>query len=403
MNAIKTRIRRELSHFTSLPQTARLLTLSYLLRSIAYPLMSIFTGAYIWRTTSDVTLLILYFMGNFLALPIMFSLNRLLLRRIPLKHLYLLGTVLAGFGPILVIFQRHETILSYFLYGFVYGIGNGLYWANRNFLTLTHTTSQTRSYFTGLQFTLSTLAYMAVPPLAGWFVVVTQNGYELVALTASLIFIASGLVMRGNAFAQPDVTPARTPLSRTWNTARLLTIAIGCVDSVIYILPTVLILSTLGNEVVLGWVNGLAALLSAAASYVVGRKYRQSMYTKVFTAMLVGFAVAGLPLFWGIGVLTVAWYLLISTVVDSVIWIANEPVLMDMMDDEVKRSGTTLYRLIIERERYLNIGRISMLLLLLVATLVVREHAIAIAATASGIVGLGIAGVALRKRGSFRG
>ncbi len=395
---IARRIKIELSHFIALPETARLLTLSYFLRSIAYPLMSIFTGAFIWRTSSDITLLIVYYLGNFLALPTMFSVNRLLLKRIALQNLYLLGTILAGFGPILVIFQRHETLLSYFLYGCLYGIGSGLYWANRNFLTLTHTTSQIRSYFTGLQFTLSTLASMIVPPLAGWLVVFTPNGYEILVITASLIFLTSGLVIRRTTFAQPDVTSTRASLSRSWNTARLLSIAIGSVDSVIYILPTVLILSTLGNEVVLGWVNGIAALLSAAASYIVGRKYRQPMFPFVFTAMLLGFAVSGFPLFFGIGIITVSWYLLVSTIVDSVVWIANEPVLMDMMDEEVRRSHTTHYRLIIERERFLNIGRVSMLLLFLGALVLIPKHALAIAATGCGVMGLGVTGWTLYTR-----
>lgn len=381
-----------------MPDRARLLTLSYFFRSVAYPLMSIFTGAYIWKSTNDITLLIFYSLGNFLALPLMFTVNRMLLTRIALKYLYLLGTILAGFGPMLVIFQQHETLVSYLLYGFMYGIGSGLYWANRNFLTLTHTTSQTRSYFTGLSFTLSTLAAMIVPPLAGWFVLHTHNGYELLAVIASITFIVSGLIIHKTSFTQPNVIYRSHPLSQSWQKARLLSVAIGSVDSVIYILPTVLILRTLGNEVVLGWVNGIAALLSALASYIVGRKYRQSMFTRVFPAMLLGFAIAGYPLFFGIGILSVSWYLLISTVVDSIVWIANEPVLMDMMDDEVKRSHTTHYRLIIEREQYLNLGRISMLLLFLVTHSLVPQYSVAFAATASGIVGLGIAGWALQKK-----
>ncbi len=382
-----------------MPESAKTLTVSYFLRSIGYPLMSIFTGAFIWKSSNDITLLILYYLGNFLALPIMFVINRRLLIRVPLRYLYLTGTILAGFGPLLVIFQLYETPLAYTLYGFIYGIGSGLYWANRNFLTLTYTTSQSRSYFTGLQFTLGTLASMIVPPIAGWIVVLLPNGYQILAVTASLIFLASGLSIRGNKFAQPDVSLKRTgPLSLEWQKARWLSVAIGCVDSVIYVLPTMLVLNVLGNEAVLGLVNGLASLLSAGASYIVGRKYRQAMFIPVFTAMLIGFTIAGLPLFWGIAVLTVSWYLFIVNISNSVIWIANEPVLLDMMDDEVKRSHTTHYRLIIEREQFLNIGRMSMLILLLVTSLYDRQQAIAISASVSGLIALGLTIPALDKK-----
>lgn len=384
------RVHRELSHFHSMPENAKTLTVSYVLRSIAYPLMSIFTGAFIWKSSNDITLLILYYLGNFIALPLMFVVNRRLLSFVPMRYLYLLGTFLAGFGPVLVIFQRYETPLAYATYGFVYGIGNGLYWANRNFLTLTHTTSQSRSYFTGLQFTLSTLAAMIVPPIAGWIIVLTANGYQILAVVASLIFLGSGLIIRKNTFPDTLVSQKNKKLSHTWNTARLLSVAIGCVDSAIYVLPTVLVLHVLGNEAVLGMVNSLASLLSAGASYIVGRKYRQSMFTILFPAMLLGFVVSGIPFFWGIAIFSVAWYLFVSNISDSVIWIANEPVLMDMIDDEVKHSRVTQYQLIIEREQFLNIGRVSMLLLLLVTSIYNRQHAVAITATASGIIALGI-------------
>ncbi len=373
-----------------MPESAKILTVSYVLRSIAYPLMSIFTGAFIWKSSNDISLLILYYLGNFIALPLMFTVNRHLLSFVAMRHLYLLGTFLAGFGPLLVIFQRHETALAYITYGFVYGIGNGLYWANRNFLTLTHTTSQSRSYFTGLQFTLSTLASMIVPPLAGWIIVFTTFGYQFLAIAASLIFLASGLIIRGNTFPQSFVSQKNRKLSGTWNIARLLSVAIGCVDSAIYILPTILVLNVLGNEAVLGLVTGLASLLSAGASYIVGRKYRQSMFIVLFPAMLIAFAIAGVPFFWGIAIFSVSWYLFISSIADSVIWVANEPVLLDMIDDEVKRSRASQYQLIIEREQFLNIGRVSMLILLLVTSLYDRQLGVAISATASGAIALGI-------------
>lgn len=398
MQAISTRLFREIEHFRSMPETARVLTLSYFFRSIAYPMMSIFTGAFIWKTTSNISLLILYYIGCFATLPLMFILNRQLLFSFPLKNLYLAGTVISGFGPLLVVLQRSEYPLAFFVYGVVYGIGIGLYWANRNFLTLTHTTSTMRSYFTGLQFSLSTLAAMIVPPIAGWFVVNVRLGYELLIPIASGIFITSGLIIRRTTIKNPDISAIRRSLSPSWNTARLLSIAMGCVDSIIYILPTVLVLHVLGSEIVLGWINGVAALLSAIASYVVGRKYKQSMFVRVFTAMLIGFVISGFPFFANIGIITVSWYILISSIVDSIIWIANEPVLMDMMDEEVNRSRTTHYRLVVERELFLNIGRVSMLLLFLATLHVAPAHAIAIAATSCGLVGLGITGWILRTR-----
>ena len=167
MNAVITRWNREIHHFRSMPETARRLSISYFLRSAAYPLISLFTSAYIWQTNENLTLLILYYIGNFIVLPPVFIANKWLLRHISLKKLYAPSVIMTGFSSLMVVFYQSNTPEAYLLYGVMYGLANGIYWANRNFMTLRHTTSKTRSYFTGLQFTLSTFASIIIPFLAG--------------------------------------------------------------------------------------------------------------------------------------------------------------------------------------------------------------------------------------------
>ena len=151
-----------------MPETARRLSISYFLRSTAYPLISLFTSAYIWQTNKDLTLLILYYIGNFVVLPPVFIANQWLLRHIPLKKLYATSVVMTGISSLMVVFYRSSTPHAYIFYGILYGLANGIYWANRNFLTLRHTTPDTRSYFTGLQFTLGTIASVIVPFAKGY-------------------------------------------------------------------------------------------------------------------------------------------------------------------------------------------------------------------------------------------
>lgn len=388
---IARRIKKELSHFVALPETAKLLTLSYFLRSIAYPLMSIFTGAFIWQTSNDIVLLILYHLGNFIILPVMFVANAKLLRIISLRRLYAAGVMFSGLGPLLVIFQRSETPLMYLLYGILYGIGNGLYWANRNYLTVRQTTTTTRSYFTGLQFTLAIIASMVIPPIAGWIVIALSFGYQLLAILAVVFLLGAGFSLKHGMFKTPVFSGIKKHPSSVWNKARWLSVAIGCVDSAIYILPTVLILKLTGNEAILGLVSGIASGLSGCASYVVGRKYRQPMFSLMFPIAIAGFILSGVPMLWGISIVSVSWYLLIANLSDSVIWIVNEPVIMDMIDDEVKRSGTSYQRLIAEREGFLNIGRIAVTLPFLAIAMINQTLALETIAVLCGAISLIIA------------
>lgn len=398
MNALLARISHELNQFRSMPETSRRLSVSYFLRSAAYPLISIFTSAYIWQANQDLTLLIIYNIGNFLVLPPMFIINKWLLTRIPLKKLYALSTVLTGVSSLMVVFYQSDRPEAYLLYGFIYGIANGIYWANRNFLTLRHTTSDTRSYFTGLQFTLSTFASIVVPLLAGWIIVLSttthifpsrQIAYELLVGVAFLLLLIGGFILKGVSIATPHlVNGTRKPFSSHWNRARWLSISIGCSDSPLYVLPTVLVLQTLGNEGVLGSLSSVMAVITAIITYVFGRKYRQTFFYPVFIGLLLMFTLSGAPLAIGMGSFGILWYIILANLTDNLIWTANEPKIMDMMDDEVHRSHVSHYDVILDREWFVNIGRVGMYAVFLIFALIDQSLALRITAMAGGIIAL---------------
>ena len=398
MNALLDRFTHELNHFRSMPETARRLSISYFLRSAAYPLISMFTSAYIWQTNQDLTLLIIYNIGNFLVLPPVFIANKWLLARIALKKLYAISTVLTGVSSLMVVFYQSSRPEAYLLYGIVYGLANGIYWANRNFLTLRHTTSETRSYFTGLQFTLSTFASIVVPLLAGWIIILSttthifpsrQAAYELLVGIAFLLLLIGGFILKGVSIATPHLPlGSHKPFSRHWNPARWLSIAIGCADSPLYILPTVLVLQTLGNEGILGSISSVMAVITAVITYIFGRKYRQAQFYPVFTGLLLMFTISGAPLALGMGAFAIIWYIVIANLTDNLIWTANEPKIMDLMDEEVHRSHVSHYDVILDREWFVNIGRVGMYAVFLMFAMISQSLALQITAMVSGIIAL---------------
>jgi hypothetical protein len=111
----------------------------------------------------------------------------------------------------------------------------------------------------------------------------------------------------------------------------------------------------------------------------------------MFPIAIAGFILSGVPMLWGISIVSVSWYLLIANLSDSVIWIVNEPVIMDMIDDEVKRSGTSYQRLIAEREGFLNIGRIAVTLPFLAIAMINQTLALETIAVLCGAISLIIA------------
>ena len=356
------RFKKELFHFIALPFTTRLLVVSFSLRNIAYPLIGMFTSAFIWKLSNDVTFLILYYIGNFAVLPIMFLFNAKLLRFIRLPTLYSIGTVLTGISALMVVFYRVKSPEAYFLYGVLYGIGNGIYWANRNFLTLKHTASAVRSYVTGLLFTQGTLASIAVPAVAGWLIVLSKSGYEILVVAAFLILVAAGLLVQFASFDTPVLRADRPqPYSPQWKRTRLYSVAIGAVDVPLYILPTVLVLLAIGNEAVLGTVTSVMAIVTAGVTYLFGRKQQTQHFFPSFVACIALFMLAGSSFFWGISMGTVLWYTVVTNIADNLIWTTLMPVLMDGQDEETQRSGHTHYDLIVDTEWRVNLGRVAVL------------------------------------------
>lgn len=398
MHGIASRFHRELAHFRAMPEEARLLSASYVLRSAAYPLISIFTGAYIWQTNKDLTLLILYYIGNFLVLPPVFLLNKWLLAHIRLKKLYAASVVMTGLSSLMVVFYRSHTPEAYILYGMLYGLANGIYWANRNFLTVRHTTSETRSYFTGLQFTLSTMTSIVVPFLAGWLIVTgvsshiipsAQIAYEILIGCAFAMLLSAGLIVRGTILEQPTLTDRHAkPFSKAWRHARFLSVALGCADAPLYVLPTVLVLQAIGNEAVLGSLTSGVAVITAITTYIFGRTYRQRTFYPVFLVLLLLFVIAGLPLMSGITSMTALTYIMIANFTDNLIWTANEPKILDMIDEESRRSHISHYRIIVDREWFINIGRVGMYGIFLALTYINQELAIRLSAVISGMIAI---------------
>ena len=98
------RFAREKSHFDDLGVVVKHLLLSYSLYLISYPVMGIFINAYFWRQSNDVSLIAAYNLGFFVALPLGFYLNGLLLKKIHILKLYWVGGVLQGLAAFLAIF-----------------------------------------------------------------------------------------------------------------------------------------------------------------------------------------------------------------------------------------------------------------------------------------------------------
>ena len=127
-------LKKEIEHIYSLPVKLRPLLASFFLYSTAYPIISVFINAYIWRNNSNLSSLVFFRTGQFFVVPLIFLINGLLLKKYKINSLYFFGSLIISISVFLTVFLQTKTLLGYFLIGGLLGMGAGFYWANRNYL-----------------------------------------------------------------------------------------------------------------------------------------------------------------------------------------------------------------------------------------------------------------------------
>lgn len=367
MKLFSNQFHAEIRHFHILSIQERKLLFSIAIYNIIYPIFAIFINAFLWRQTHDLTLIAVYNILLYTGLPLGFYLNGLLLRRSSPNVLYFLGLALSGIIVAILIFLPTDHYDSVSIFGLINGIATGIFWANRNFLTLETTKSSDRIYFSSIESVTDIITSILVPVAIGFFIIYgsTVNlytpivGYKMLSIIMLLIIVFIGkIIMSFTLQTTPTKQITLTKISKTWKLVRFLQLTEGLTDILRLFLPTIIILYLLGNEQTLGIFQSLLATIAALVLYIITRslktKYRVSMLTACFVLTVIGtFAfskyyssMTGIFIFFAC--LAIAMPLL---------WIATRSLTYDVIDKETKHKSNH-FAYIFDMELYINLGRI---------------------------------------------
>lgn len=362
------RLKQEKNHFDDLGVTVKNLLYSYALYLISYPIMGIFINTYFWRQTNDISLIAAYNLGFFIALPLGFYLNGLLLRRFHILKLYWVGNVLQGLAAFLAIFIPSLSFTQVFIYGLIYGIGGGLYWGNKNYITLKITKGKNRLYYNNLESSLDLVISIIMPILIGWTLVFgeyvnlysTEFAYKILMLiTLALLWLSGYLLQSADIYSEEISHLTLTKPSRYWNLNRLVHVLYWTLSGVNYYVPTILVLIFVGAEAALGTIESITALLVAILLYVIGRKSsdKHLMPTIIVTGsvFLMGAVIYNLTY----GFVGAIIYSVVYSLTSAVSWNSIYSNSMEVMDRELEHgSSRNQYALVLDNEIYFNLGRI---------------------------------------------
>lgn len=345
--------------------------LSNIFKTISSPLVTTFLNAFVWRISGSIIDVVIYNIGLHIFLPTAFYLNGLLLRYVHIRKLLAWGAILSGIASTAFIFFGGANRVAIFFYGCIWGLSQGLYWANRNYLEFKETYDGVRLYFYGLLSSVSSIASVLVPLIAGWFIVFgsivhlysERHAYWILFTLSFILMLLCGRVILRGAFE--SIIPEKIILKTfRLNKRRILNIASGFVDGTPFI-STVLILLVLGNEGILGTITAIMSLVTAFVMYWYGRKAKPASELRAIFAsgtlfLISGFCLIAFPLKAGI-----VSYILLYGIAASFFNMLISAELLSLSEEEMLGDITSRYSFIFDNEVFLNFGRILSLLIII--------------------------------------
>jgi len=141
----------ELKFFNSHGKSMKMLLLTNLIYGMVIPIIELFIGAYIFRNSSDLSLIVLFQLAVYTGIPLTFMINGFLLNRVKIDKLYSLGMMLSGVSMIAMMSLQELDAKGIFFAGLIMGLSYGFFWANRDLLALNTTHNENRNYYYGIE------------------------------------------------------------------------------------------------------------------------------------------------------------------------------------------------------------------------------------------------------------
>jgi len=374
----------EYAYFLLLPHATRVLLVTNMIYAFVLPVIEIFVGAYIMRSSNDPAIVAIYQLTVYTGIPITFYVNGFLLNYIKISHLYSFGMLLSGISMLLMMSLQNLSVVGVGIAGLLMGCSFGFFWANRDFLALNTTNDNTRNYYYGLETFFYTITYIIVPVVVGAFLANTEingwfNGnintaYKIVTVIVFLLTILSSIVIHKGKFKNPEQKKFLFfKFHVLWKKMMVLAGLKGLAQGYLVTAPAILIMRLVGNEGSLGLVQGISGVATAFMLYILGRTTKPSDRIYIFSVGLFVFLMGTLfngILFSAVGVIIFVLCKVLFSPLHDIAYYPTEMLVIDVVSKIEKRSE---FAYIFNHEFGLYVGRFFGLVLFIVLATYVSE------------------------------
>lgn len=381
---------KEIRFFRGQEHNMRVLLLTNMIYAFVLPVVEVFAGAYVMRNTNDPALVAYYQLAMYCGVVTTSLVNGMMLKGVNVKTLYAGGILVsaASLGGMMLI---HDLgFLELGVAGFFLGAASGFFWTNRYLLALYNTDDDNRNYYFGLESFFFSVANISVPLLIGAFIAgmdgVTLSGvrfdanmcYRIVMAVVFVVALCSVWVLSHGRFVMPENTSImHVRFHPLWYKMLSLSALKGIVQGFLVTAPAILVMKFIGNEGVLGTIQGISGMLTAVLVYVLGRIARPGGRLRIFLVSVLVFFIGTLfngVLFSAMGVIG---FVLCKVFFQPLFDLAYYPVMMKCIDVVGEIENRNKYTYIMTHEVGLFAGRFFGLgLFILLAYLVSQDFAL---------------------------
>lgn len=378
----------EYEFFMTMPRDTRVLLITNMIYAFVLPVIEIFVGAYIMRSSNDPTIVALYQLTVYTGIPLTFLINGFLLNVIKIKRLYSFGMLLSGLSMLIMMSLENLSVAGVGIAGILMGGSFGFFWANRDVLALNSTNDGNRNYYYGLETFFYTMTFIIVPVVIGFFISTADNSdwfggniniaYQVVTGIVFLLTILSSIVVHKGDFRNPASKKfLYLKFHSLWKKMLGLAGLKGMAQGYLVTAPAILIMRMVGDEGSLGLAQGISGVATAFMLYFLGRTTRPEHRIRIFAAGLAIFLFGTLAngiLFSALGVLL---FVLSKVLFQPLHDIAYFPIQMRVIDVVSKIEKRNEFTYIFNHEFGLYLGRFFGLgLFIFLATYVSEEVAL---------------------------
>ena len=373
------KLAKEYQFFKQQEPNMRILLVTNMFYALVLPVVEIFVGAYVMRSTSDPAMVAFYQLAMYIGIVTTSLLNGFLLRKYSVKALYSAGILVSGISMYLMMTIKSLGFTELAIAGFFMGAASGFFWTNRYLLALNNTTDDNRNYFFGLESFFFSLSSIGVPLVIGAFISLMDGrevlgiafditkSYQVVTLAVVIITIIACCVLWKGNFENPVETNfLYFKFIRLWKKMLAMAALKGMVQGFLVTAPAILVLKLVGDEGILGVIQGVSGALTALLVYILGRIARPEDRIKIFVSGLVLFFIGTLLnglLYSAVGVIL---FVLCKVIFQPLFDLAYFPIMMRTIDVVAKIEKRNEYAYILSHEFGLFLGRASGLILFLV-------------------------------------